>query len=534
MMKKTVALLLAICMMLSCFVACTTKTPATDTANKPSGSQADTVVDEKGTESTLDVPALLGPGNVTITSVYQNVTFDPNADSSAARIEDVTGYHVQYEMLPAENADEKLMLEATGGASYDIVRCSVSQFNKLYAAGAIMPLNDLLDAYGQDILAGYSDEVWAAVSDSEGTIYGIPYKYASDNELASFLCCRWDLMKAAGITKLPETIDELYDCLKTLKTFYGDQYIIMTGPYLPTTEKNENWKFPKVIASAFGIYNEWMVNEAGEVYYMTEAEGFADMVAFLQKLYAEGLIDAEWAVNTNDSVSEKFTSGRAIISCSSRSGCNAMTPVLLETNGITYDDIAYIGALKGADGTCTYMMTEALSSVSVILKTCKYPADVINWCNLKVQNQLFLNFGVEGTHFTYDADGNMSPIQPAFTEDYANSYWYCNAMDMAAYQKDWPARIRKSEAQWDCWKRVTLAAQQKTPEIFVDNPFKFMNAGEAFTKYNAGLHTLLCDFMVQVISGVKNYDDLASFTNDWKANGGEDVRAELAEYLKTK
>lgn len=102
--------------------------------------------------------------------------------------------------------DEKLAMEATSGADYDIIRCSVNQFNMLRSAGALMPLNELLEAYGPDILAGYTQETWDAVSDADGVIYGIPYKYASDNEVASFLCCRWDLMQAAGITELPTTL----------------------------------------------------------------------------------------------------------------------------------------------------------------------------------------------------------------------------------------------------------------------------------------------------------------------------------------
>lgn len=532
-MKKALSILLAVLMLASCLAACAPAEPDETQGNTPQPS-ATTPGGTGPTAQGPEVPALKGPGNIVIKSVYQNVAFDPNADISAQLIEEVTGYKAEYIMLPAENANEKLAMDAASGADYDIIRCSVDQFNMLLSSGALMPLNDLLEVYGPDIIAGYTQETWDAVSDSNGTIYGIPYKYASDQEVASFLTCRWDLMQAAGIEKLPQTLDEFYDCLVTLKNYYGDEYIILTGPFLPTTEKNENWRFPKSIASAFGIWNEWMVDENGEVIYMTEAEGFEDMLTFLKKLYDEGLIDADWAVNTNDSVNEKFSSGRAIITCSSRTGCNVTSPAIISNLGITYDDLAYIGALKGPDGTCTYMSTEALSSVSVILKSCDNAADVINWCNLKLQNQLYLNFGVEGVHFTYDEEGTMVPINPTFSDERSNSYWYCNAMDMAAYQKDWPARLRKTEAQWDCWNRVTVVAQQNTPEIFVDNPFKYLPASEAYSTYNTSLHTLLNDFIVQVISSSKTYADLDSLVKDWTAAGGEEVRSELQNYLNQK
>lgn len=274
-MKKALSILLAVLMLASCLAACAPAEPDETQGNTPQPS-ATTPGGTGPTAQGPEVPALKGPGNIVIKSVYQNVAFDPNADISAQLIEEVTGYKAEYIMLPAENANEKLAMDAASGADYDIIRCSVDQFNMLLSSGALMPLNDLLEVYGPDIIAGYTQETWDAVSDSNGTIYGIPYKYASDQEVASFLTCRWDLMQAAGIEKLPQTLDEFYDCLVTLKNYYGDEYIILTGPFLPTTEKNENWRFPKSIASAFGIWNEWMVDEKGEVIYMTEAEGFED------------------------------------------------------------------------------------------------------------------------------------------------------------------------------------------------------------------------------------------------------------------
>ena len=76
--------------------------------------------------------------------------------------------------------------------------------------------------------------------------------------------------------------------------------------------------------------------------------------------------------------------------------------------------------------------------------------------------------------------------------------------------------------------------QNETPEIFVDNPFKFMPAYDNYSKYNTGLHTLLSDYIVQVITGSKSIDDIAKFQKDWNAGMGEDVRADLQAYLAEK
>ncbi|HRX09958.1 MAG TPA: ABC transporter substrate-binding protein, partial [Candidatus Limiplasma sp.] len=91
--------------------------------------------------------------------------------------------------------------------------------------------------------------------------------------------------------------------------------------------------------------------------------------------------------------------------------------------------------------------------------------------------------------------------------------------------------IRKSDAQWAAFNAITIKATAETPEIFVPNRFTFMPASEAFTKYNTSLFKSLQDFILQVLSGTRTIDDLATFQSDWANNGGEEVRAELEAYI---
>ncbi len=469
---------------------------------------------------------LLGPGNVTLKRLSNNSNFDVNEDYMVPIIEQSTGYKVEYFALPAQDAETKLMMDIRT-QDYDIVTVNVDTWRTLVANNALQPLDDLLAQYGPDILAGNSEEVWKALTGSDGHIYGMPYMYPHSHEIATFMAARWDLMKAAGIEKVPETLDEFYDCLVTLKKFYGDEYIILTGPFRAASEGNENWVIPKTIACAFGIYNDWMVDENGKVIYMTEAPGFADMVAFLTKLHDEGLIDEDWAVNTTPVLNEKFASGKAIISCSNRAGVTVTTPAQLKDLGLTYDDLCYISALKGPDGTCTYMETEAINQISCIPVRAKHPEDAINWINLKVQDQLFINIGVEGVHFTYDEQGQISPINPIFANERGDSFYYIDCTNAYDYQFQWPSRIRKSDAQWAAFSVITMNAD---PSIFVTNEFKFMPASEAFAKYNTALFKSTNDFITQILSGSRTIDNLDAFTKDWVSNGGEEVRAELQAY----
>ena len=522
-MKKVFALFLCLVMILSmtaCGSKATTETkPANTTDSASSGGQ----------QAAPEVPALKGPGNVTLKRLGYNTAFDPNTDINAKVLEESTGYHVEYFMLPAENADEKLLMDISGGADYDAVNVTINQFRTLVAQGAL-PLDDLLEVYGQDILnSGHSEDVWNALRGEDGHIYAVPYMYPADHEIANFMVVRKDLCEAAGITEMPTTIDEFYDMLVTLKKFYGDQYIILSGPFYQASEANEAWAIPKTITAAFGIYSDWMVNDEGKVIYMTEHENFPKMVEFMSKLYKEGLIDPDWAVNTEATLKEKFSSGKTIICCGNRGLGDYAMPALMENLKLTWDDIGYISALSGADGTCKYMETTAFNFVTCIPKSSKNAADVVNWWNLRIKDELHITIGDEGVHFNYDANGKIDPINPIFAEERGNSYWYLDVTSATWGSELWPARVRKSASQWHAFSAVTVNADTNRIE-FVTNEFKFKPATEAYSKYNTTLFNDLKDYLLQVMAGIRTIDDLKTFTSDWTNAGGEEVRAELQAY----
>ena len=295
-MKKVFALILALIMVLS-LAACGAKAPAAEApkAEEPKAdapAAAETPAEPAGPE----VPALKGPGNVTLKRLGANVALDVNNAWGAKVIEESTGYKTEYFVLPSENADEKLLMDVAGGASYDAINITINQFRTLLAQGALTPLDDLLEVYGQDILnAGHAPEVWDALRGEDGHIYAVPYMYCAEHEIANFWTVRTDLTKAAGIEAMPTTIDEFYEMLVTLKNYYGDQYIICAGPFYQASEANEAWAVPKTITSAFGIYSDWMVNDEGKVIHISEHENFPKMLDFMAKLQSEGLIDPDFA-----------------------------------------------------------------------------------------------------------------------------------------------------------------------------------------------------------------------------------------------
>ena len=458
-------------------------------------------------------------------------TYDYNERPEAAEIEELTGYKVEYYKLPSENSEQALALAVASGNDYDVIQfSSPSSFSSLMSSGALLPLNDYINNICPEFFEVMPAEFWSGVSDSDGNIYGLPYMHPRRTNILSNFVVRMDLCRAAGIEELPTTLSGFYDMLVTLKEYYGDEYIILTGPFWRSAYGN---MFPvdMCLASAFGIYNDWMVDDNGKVIYMTEHPRFKDMIAFYNKLLNEGLLDKDFAINSYRDTNERLSSGKAIIAFNgTTSGVNTVYPALLKL-GLTDDDIAFIGPLEGDDGVCTVQNTVSIERYTVIPRNNRgNTADVFNWFKQKLKHQHEITIGEEGVHYFIDDDGYPAPIQPTFNDLKNQGYVYLTLVDYDMYAEDWLLRAKKTYYYWRVYDEVTIKANEERPWIFVPAYFSLCNT-EAFMENSGSLTSQLNDYLLQVISGSKDLDlTLDTFMSDQRNSGLEEVRTELQSW----
>lgn len=471
----------------------------------------------------------LKPEKPVLKILLQSSSDDPNARVEAQDIMRVTGYQIEYSALPSQNATETLMLDVSSGSEYDLIITRADQFYTLMSAKALTPINDYVNAIAPELWDCVSKPAWAGVTADDGLTYGFPAGFPYDTEVATFIACRMDLLEQAGITKLPQTLDEFTEMVYKLKDYYGDEYIILTGPYNRNVV-GASFNFPLNITAAFGIYNDWMVDENGKVIYITEHKNYKKMMDYFAQLYNDGILDHDYAINTVKSVDEKFSSGKAILTVHNRDGLAAAVSALEKETGVTLDRIGWIGALTGPDNTCVVMKTQQYDDISVIPKASKNAADVVNFIKLKVANQEYLSIGEKGVHFDYDANNNPVPIQPKFNDERNNAHVYKGFVDNEKYKNQWLVRVRKSDAQWSVFNEVTIKANKERPNIFVEAYFAFAD-DNAYHKYNSALRENLNDYTLQLIMGSKTVDgSLSQFMSDWAVNGGEEVRQGLQKF----
>lgn len=440
---------------------------------------------------------------------------DPNNDPTAEAIEEKTGYHIEYFMLPAENALENLLMQIASGESYDILRISETMYQELLSRNALLPLDDLLAEYGSNLTTKIFDSAYS-LTRLDGKTYGIPMM-AERASISDGIVMRKEILDELGLA-VPTTPAELKEVLLAVKTAYPDMIPLLTfGEELICT-----------ISSGFGFYFDW--NEVdGKLVHYVEMPEYKEYLAYIVDLYNNGLLDADVAINTDTTRTEKFSSGNAFAyTCGG--WVDAATTAYIQA----YEDreLVYIDPLYDANGKAGIRRQQALNNVTCIPVTAAHPEDAVKMMNRKLDEDVFtyITIGEKDVHFTVDEDGNYAPIMPIFNEARNNAWWYLNSFDMTCYGDMWMARTRRTKATG-----LIYDGLNKNADLFaVDNPTDLCPTLEAVAENKASLSTLVHDYVLQVIVGVKNVADHDTFVQEWLSSGGQASKDAINDWYANK
>lgn len=437
--------------------------------------------------------------------------YDPNKEFIAEFIENKTEYKIQYEMLPEEMPDEKLNLLMANKEPYDYIKVSKSQFFKLAEAGALEPLNDLIDQYAPNVKAGIFEDTWKATT-IDGVIYGIPEGITGLGANSS-LIVRKDWLDELNLS-VPTTRDELYDVLKTIKEKKNVIPLVgYGGVYLE-------------IANTFGIANTWKEMD-GKLIHQAEDPRMKDYLAFMNKLYTEGLIDSEWPINAGSKVIEKFSSGKAAMM--SMAWWSAPSVVTALEKNFPDAEIATLPYLKGDAGDPIWGVNAGITYVVAIPTWSKNKEHALNLINMKLDEDLFkeLVIGVEGVHHRVE-DGKYYPILPIFNDEYNNASYFLTGVDERVYGTYWQARVRKDPILQGYYDELQELVQGK----FVIDPLSNAPPIESIAKYNQVLTKFSDDTFLKYIAGAESLDTFDSYLAKWRADGGEQMVKDANEWYE--
>ena len=264
--------------------------------------------------------------------------------------------------------------------------------------GFIIPLNDVFEKYCPNITKFLNEhpDIAKACSTDDGTYYCFPFirGYGYENNTLLYSegpVYRMDILKSLGFDKAPETAEELYNVLVAIKNAGVVE--------IPMSIRPEH--LSRFFAPAFDSWDDWYV-EDGVVKHGYLEHSRYDYLAFLHKIYSEGLLDNDYMSVNKNGMNSMFLSGKIAI------GYNPGSLIASAVKSIENAEISSAKPLSKVAGTnskFTKMNTvydTTASSSAAITTSCKNveaAARLLDYAYGE-EGHLLANFGIEGVTYT--------------------------------------------------------------------------------------------------------------------------------------
>lgn len=474
--------------------------------------------------------------------------YDPSKDAVKQAIEKKLNIRIVPEMVDVQQYKVKLNLKMSSGDIPDVVRIDFADdFQKYAQQGAFFDLTNLINEKDTpNILKEVPKDVFEQAK-VNGKIYGIPYQGGPGAGYRWNLVLRKDYMEGLG-AQVPKTLDEYYNLLKKAKAEKPD--VIPLGGYTAQIgqQKYANNSFDHIFG-AFGVTPGYFTEKDGRFGNYDIDPKMREALLYLQKMYAEGLIDKEFATIKEEQLRAKLYSGKLFSWMGwwstandydtqvetnelKKSGKLPADGKLADQSNQPFNYLTLTGSLVAAEGKAVAPAGAPFGQMHAISAKTKDPKKVLSIIEnaLSPENQMLTVWGIEGEDYRID-NVKMSVvtdlIDPKTQQDKNGNFRGIQSYLFAPGLKGWPhylesLPIRHSQA-------LDMAINNKfqitDASNYLDSPTKIAKLIE--------LNTLRDSVFTQIIMGadIKKFDE---FADKWKAKGGMQILNELEASFKKK
>lgn len=243
---------------------------------------------------------------------------DFNQLDTAKKLEKSTNIHIDWDTIPDADWQQKRNLLIASGSLPDVIYGSDFTDNELVKYGkdgTILQLDDLINKDMPNVKALFQKrpDIKAAVTAPDGHIYALPVGQElgvgqkTIGSVPDFLYINQDWLDKLGL-KMPTTIDELHDVLKTFKA----KDPAGNGKTIPFAYADTMWTGDiGYLFGAFGVpdktyqpgnntFAEHLNVDNGKVSYAAVQDGYKKALQYFHQWFAEGLVDPDSFTYTKD------------------------------------------------------------------------------------------------------------------------------------------------------------------------------------------------------------------------------------------
>ena len=408
MKRKVVSLMLVSAMVAGMLAGC-----GSDSGSSKGGSSTET-----GSAAEASSSGETADDKSPITFEYFNADGkNGNWDNPVAKaITEATGVtlDVSYPVASQGDAKEDVALMIANDEYPDMIYAKGSATD-LYQAGALIDMTDLIEKYGPNIKKMYGAEMeklkW---SQDDPGIYQLSYAGVNQKTLTTGGSCQiqWAALKENDY-KYPKTLDEYEKMIKSYLAAHPktEDGLDMIG----ITMSASDWHWMITLGNPAGLIadaspdnGQWIIDDEYNVHYKHVTDEEKEYFKWLCRMYNEGILDPNFATQTDDDYIAKVASGRVVAITDAEWHYSQCEATLVADGKVdqTYVGLPVTLREDQVEKALMYQGTTVGWGIG-ITKSCEDPVRAIKFLDYLCsdEGQILYHWGIEGENYFLDDDG---------------------------------------------------------------------------------------------------------------------------------
>lgn len=408
MKRKVVSLMLVSAMVAGMLAGC-----GSDSGSSKGGSSTET-----GSAAEASSSGETADDKSPITFEYFNADGkNGNWDNPVAKaITEATGVtlDVSYPVASQGDAKEDVALMIANDEYPDMIYAKGSATD-LYQAGALIDMTDLIEKYGPNIKKMYGAEMeklkW---SQDDPGIYQLSYAGVNQKTLTTGGSCQiqWAALKENDY-KYPKTLDEYEKMIKSYLAAHPktEDGLDMIG----ITMSASDWHWMITLGNPAGLIadaspdnGQWIIDDEYNVHYKHVTDEEKEYFKWLCRMYNEGILDSNFATQTDDDYIAKVASGRVVAITDAEWHYSQCEATLVADGKVdqTYVGLPVTLREDQVEKALLYQGTTVGWGIG-ITKSCEDPVRAIKFLDYLCsdEGQILYHWGIEGENYFLDDNG---------------------------------------------------------------------------------------------------------------------------------
>ncbi|NGM81876.1 extracellular solute-binding protein [Paenibacillus sp. 7124] len=446
---------------------------------------------------------------------------DINEDKWVKKLEELTNTDLNIRLMQQKNFDKQMIQMFAINDIPDVVQASSSLTNPQLAgsveAGVFLPLNELLQKYGQDLLKKIPKEAWEMETDEKGNIYAIPEWLSNPSRRATWI--RADLLEKTGLPE-PKTVDDFLNVMRAFKKMGVE------NPYMG----REDFVFSDMFFGSYDTFANFFTKQGDQIVpKFMNIENMQKTIQTYKTMFDEGLINKEFVTINPAKFKNDILAGKAGI-------WNMNANLLIQWDQQLKEQVPtgkmkLIASPTGPDGKGGLRLVGTVPRAYLINKKAKDPAGIVKFFNWMVSDEAekFFTFGIEGENYTVE-NGKINYRNPKNASEVDEEtfrqilLWF---VQDTTYNKG--ALSLTSEGR-DLMKFYdTVLANEGRDGIQFEPQLQGYQKNPDITPTADKLPPVILTHVINMVYGKESISDYPKVVEEWLQKGGREVVKEATE-----